>query len=250
MPTLKTCINVLLFFAFKITVAQSTTQVDHFDKVIVSPNIAVTFIEGDEEKVSIEKSTVTDDKINIEVNGKTLRIYLDDAKEVVKTETVYENGNKVKRPIYKGTVVIATVMYKTLEELSVRGEETIICKSVLKGNKFRLKMYGESEVFLNDVNLNELQTTIYGESILVIKAGTVKNQKYTAYGESKVNSLGINSNTTKITVYGESNFKINVSDEIKLTAFGEAVVEYKGNPTISRGLNMGEVKINKIDSGR
>jgi hypothetical protein len=40
----------------------------------------VTFIEGDEEKVTIEKSTVSDDKINIIVNGKTLRIYLDDAK--------------------------------------------------------------------------------------------------------------------------------------------------------------------------
>ena len=250
MLKLKTCISVLVFFACKITVAQNTTRVDHFDKVIVSPSIEVTFIEGDEEKVTIEKSTVSDDKINIKVNGKTLRIYLDDAKEVVKTEEVYENGNKVKRPIYKGTVVTATVMYKTLEELSVRGEESIVCKSVLKGDKFRLKIYGESEVFLNDVSLDELQTTIYGESSLVIKAGSVKEQKYTAYGESKINSLGINSNTTKITVYGESNFQINVSDEIKLTAFGEAVVEYKGNPTITKGLNIGEVKINKIDSGR
>ena len=249
MLKLKTCISVLVFFACKITVAQNTTRVDHFDKVIVSPSIEVTFIEGDEEKVTIEKSTVSDDKINIKVNGKTLRIYLDDAKEVVKTEEVYENGNKVKRPIYKGTVVTATVMYKKLEELSVRGEETILCKSVLKGDKFRLKIY-ESDVFLNDVSLDELQTTIYGESSLVIKAGSVKEQKYTAYGESKINSLGINSNTTKITVYGESNFQINVSDEIKLTAFGEAVVEYKGNPTITKGLNIGEVKINKIDSGR
>lgn len=250
MLKLKTCICVLLFFTVKITVAQNTTHVDHFDKVIVSPNIEVTFIEGDEEKVTIEKSTVSDDKINIKVNGKTLRIYLDDAKELVKNEKKYENGNKVKRPIYHGTVVTATVMYKTLEELSVRGEETIVCKSVLKGDRFTLKIYGESEVLLNDVSLGELKTTIYGESSLVIKAGSVKEQKYTAYGESKINSLGINSSTAKITVYGESNFQINVSDEIKLTAFGEAVVEYKGNPTITKGLNIGEAKINKIDSGR
>jgi len=247
MLKLKIYITVLLFFALKITFAQNTTHVNHFDKVIVSPNIEVTFIEGNEEKVTIEKSTVSNDKINIKVNGKTLRIYLDDAKEVVKTETVHENGSKVKRPVYTGTVVTATVMYKTLEELSVRGEESIVCKSVLKGDKFRLKIYGESKVLLNDVSLDELKTTIYGESILVIKSGSVKEQKYTAYGESKVNSLGINNNTTKITVYGESNFRINVSDEIKLTAYGEAVVEYKGNPTITKGLNIGEVRINKID---
>jgi len=102
-------------------------------------------------------------------------------------------------------------------------------------------------VFLNEVSLEELRTTIYGESNLVIKAGSVKEQKFTAYGESTVNSLAINNNTTKITVYGESNFQLNVSDEIRLTAYGEALVEYKGNPTITKGLHFGELRINKID---
>lgn len=241
------CLNILLIFSVKAAAAQTTTPVDHFNKVIVSPNIEVTFIEGNEETVTIEKTSVSQDKINIEVNGKTLRIYLDDAKELVKNKKSYENGYKEKRPVYTGTVLTATVMYKTMEELSVRGEETIVCKSVLKGDKFRLKIYGESKVLLNDVSLDELKTTIYGESSLVIKSGTVNEQKYTAYGESKINSLGINSNTTRITVYGESDFQINVSDEIKLTAFGEAVVNYKGNPTISKGIHIGEVKINKID---
>src|ERR1700741_3849673 len=119
----KIYISLLLIFAFKIAVAQNTIQVDHFDKVIVSPNIEVTFIEGNEEKVTIEKSTVESDKINIRVKGKTLRIYLDDAKELVKNEKKYKNGHKVKQPIYKGTVVTATVMYTTLTELSIRGEE-------------------------------------------------------------------------------------------------------------------------------
>jgi hypothetical protein len=30
-------------------------------------------------------------------------------------------------------------------------------------------------------------------------------------------------------------FRLNVSDEIRLTAYGEATVDYKGNPTISKG---------------
>ncbi len=239
--------SILLVFAFKIAAAQNTTPVDHFNKVIVSPNIQVIFIEGNEEKVTIEKSTVSDDKINIEVNGKTLRIYLDDAKELVKNEKKYKNGNKVKQPIYKGTVVTATVMYKTLEELSIRGEETIVCKSLLKGDKFRLKAYGEPEILLNEVSLDELKATLYGESNLIIKAGSIKEQKYTAYGESKINSLGINNNTTRITAYGESDFQLSVTDEIKLTSYGEAVVSYKGNPAINKGINIGQVKINKID---
>lgn len=237
----------LLIFVIEITVAQTVTNVDHFDKVIISPHIEVTLIEGNEEKVTIENSTVGSDKINIEVNGRTLRIYLDGAKEVEKNEKAYENGKEVKRPLYTGTVVSATIMYKTLKELSVRGEETIVCKSALKGDKFRLKIYGESEVYLNEVSLAELRTTIYGESNLIIKAGSVTEQRYTAYGESTVNSLNINSHRTKITAYGDSNFQLNVSDEIKLTAYGEAIVEYKGNPAITKGLNLGEIRINKID---
>jgi hypothetical protein len=247
MLKVKCYITILMIFGFKTTFAQTTTTVNHFNKVIVSPHVQVTFIEGNEESVTVEKSTVSNEKINIEVNGKTLRIYLDGAKEVTKSEAVYEDGHKVKRPIYKGTVVSAIVTYKTLNDLSVRGEETQVCKSLLKGNKFRLKIYGESRVFLNEVSLGELRTTTYGESYLEIKSGSITAQKYIAYGESKINSLGIKSNTMKITAYGEADFRVSVSDEIKITAFGDATLEYRGNPGITRGLNIGDLQIDKID---
>jgi hypothetical protein len=139
------------------------------------------------------------------------------------------------------------VTYKTLNDLSVRGEETQVCKSLLKGDKFSLKIYGESKVFLDEVDLGELKTTIYGESVLEIKSGSIADQKYVSYGESKINSLGIKSNTTKITAYGEADFLVNVSDKIKITAYGDATLGYKGNPEITKGLNIGDVRIDRID---
>jgi hypothetical protein len=246
MMKLKYFTSIFLVFCFTTTFAQ-TTPVNHFNKIIISPHIQVTFVQGDEEKVSIEKSSVSNDKINIEVSGQTLRIYLDDAKEFTKNETVYEDGHTIKRPIYKGTVVIATVTYKTLDELSVRGEEVMLCKSLLKGNEFKLKLYGEARMLLNEVSLGNLNTTIYGESSLEIKSGSITDQKYTAYGESRINSLGITGNTVKITAYGEADFRVNVSDEIKITSFGNAKLRYKGDPEITKGFNIGGVEINKID---
>lgn len=157
-----------------------------------------------------------------------------------------KNGKKMKRPIYKGTIVVATITYKTLNDISVRGEETLVCKRVLKGNKFDLKIYGESRIFLNEVNLKKLHTTIYGESELEIKSGTIQHQKYTAYGESKVNTLAIENEETKITAYGEAEFKINASKKIKITSYGEASLEYKGDAEINKGLNIGGVRIRKI----
>lgn len=247
MLKIKCSIAILITLIVTNTLAQTKTNVNHFNKVIVSPHIQVTFAEGNEESVTIENSTVDKDKINIEVNGNTLRIYLDGAKEITKNKKVYDNGYEEKRSIYNGTVVTAIVTYKTLEDLSVRGEETIVCKSLLKGDKFRLTIYGESQMILNEVKLKQLQTVMYGESSLEIKAGSIQSQRYVAYGEGKINTLAIASTTSKITAYGEADFQMNVSDEIKITAFGEAKLSYKGNPVINKGLHIGEMQIDKID---
>jgi Putative auto-transporter adhesin, head GIN domain len=227
--------------------AQTEHYVGHFDKVIVSPHVQVTFIQGDKEGVSIKSCTVPEDKLHVAVSDHTLRIYLEGAKEITKTEKTYENGYKEKRPIYQGTVVTAVVTYKTLDALSLRGEETHECESLLDGNQFHLTIYGESTVILDKVNLEELRATLYGESLLEIKSGSITDQVYTAYGESKVNSLGIQGATGKITAFGEADFRMNISDEIKLIAFGEAKLGYKGDPRISKGLHIGGVQIDKLD---
>jgi hypothetical protein len=240
-------IIALIFFAFNTTFGQTTTPVSHFDKVIISPHIQVTLVQGNEETVTIEKSTVSKEKIKMEVNNNTLWVYLEGAKELTKNEKVYQDGNKVSQPLYGGTVVTATISYKTLNTLSVRGEETIIGKSLLKGNLFRLNIYGESQVMLNEVKLGEFRATIYGESSLEIKSGFIRNQKYTVYGNSKVNTLSINNDSTRIIAYGDANLQINASKEIKITSYGDANIEYKGNAVINKGLNIGEVQIKKIE---
>ena len=224
----------------------NTINVNHFEKVIVSPHIQAIFVQGDKEQVQIESNTVSDDKINVEVKGKTLRIYLEGAKEVTKNEKVNKDGYKRSKSIYNGTVLIVTIMYTNLKELSLRGEEKFICESPLKGNQFRLKIYGESQVYLNEVSLDELQATVYGESYLEIKNGNVNSQKFTAYGETKINTLGVSNKFTKIVAYGEGSYRINVSDRLKVTAYGEATVAYKGNPDIDKGIVIGEATIQKI----
>ena len=245
---MKNTIFILIILIGQLTIAQSKTiSVTSFDKVILSPHIQATFVKGNEQSVVIEKSTVALDKINVEVNGKTLRIYLDGAKEVTKNEKTFEDGYKRKRSIYKGTVLTATVTYTNLEELSLRGEETIVCKSPIDQEKFRLKIYGESQVYLNEVELQELHTTIYGESFLEVKKGRTGHQKFTAYGETKINTLGVANKSTKITAYGEGSYRVNVSERLKVTAYGEATIAYNGNPNVDRGLIIGEATIQRID---
>ncbi len=239
-------ISALLMILSSNMYGQATT-VAHFEKIIVSPYIQVTFVEGDKEEVNIENCTVDKSKLHIEVNGKTLWIYLDGAKQIPKNETSYNNGYKEKHSIYNGTVVTTTITYKMLNELSIRGEETQLFKSTLSADKFELKIYGESKVTFNEVNFGELHTKLYGESTLEIKAGTIKEQHYTSYGESKINTIAVNGRTGYIISYGEADFTLNASDKIKMTAFGESKLHYKGDPEIVKGIHIGTMLIDKMD---
>jgi hypothetical protein len=246
MQHFKAFISVLLLSIAAVASAQ-TKMTGHFNKVIVSPYIEVTFIEGDEESVTINDIDVDTNKFHIEVNDNTLRIYLEGAKDFPKTEKDYSNGYKETYPLYNKTTVVATVTYKTLGALSIRGEEDILCKSPVSGDKFSLKIYGESNVVFDEMNLQQLSGVLYGEGTVEIKAGSVKDQKYTCYGEGKINSLAIQGTTSSVTAYGVADFKLNVSDRIKITAFGDAQLHYKGNPEIDKGLHFGDMLIDKMD---
>jgi len=226
--------------------AQKDIAVNSFKKVIISPHIEAIFIEGDEEKVRIEESQVSEDKINIEVEGRTLRVYLDGAKTATKSERVKNDHWKGKRPIYQGKMLTVTITYSVMESLSIRGEQEAQLKSPIDQEEFHLSIYGESEVFLEALRADEFTVAIYGESYLEVKDGEVAYQRYRTYGESEVNALGVQNKRAKITAYGESEFSVNVSERLRVTSFGEARIKYEGNPDVSKGIVLGETKIRKI----
>ena len=244
--TLFTVVFLLLAASFISNAQEKIHQVKSFDKIIVSPHIELNLVEGNEESVKIENAKVSEDKINIEVSGKTLRIYLDGAKIVTKGKKVEQNGGKWKKSLYDGTMMTATITYKTLNALSVRGEEMVKAKSPMNQDKLKLAIYGESKVYFNSLTIRDLTVSIYGESYLEIESGSVDSQVYRAYGESEVNTTEVDSKNTKITAYGESNFRVNVSNRLKVTCYGETTITYMGNASLDKGIVIGEAEIRKI----
>jgi hypothetical protein len=236
-----------IFFTITSSIAQEQTfQVKDFNKIIISPHVEVNLIAGDETSVVIENAKVPMHKINVGVEGSTLRVYLDGAKTVTKSERVSSDNWNGKRPIYNGTMVTATITYKTLKNLSVRGEEIVRCKSALDQDELKMTLYGETKVYLEDLVLNELTVAIYGSSYLEIAKGNVGRQVFRAYGESEVNTIGMGNKETKITAYGESNFRVKVSDRLKVTCYGETTINYEGSPDVDNGIIIGEAKVRKI----
>jgi hypothetical protein len=230
-------VGILVFITHS-THAQ-TGPVGRFHKVIISPYIQVTFVQGDKESVTINHLTVDSSKLHVEVQGGTLRLYLDGGKDIP--------HNQQNRHLYPDHAVSATVVYKKLDALSLRGTETYLCQSPLSQDKFTLRIYGESTVIFTEVHIAKMHTTIYGESKMDIMAGAVNKQCYTCYGEGKINTTAIAGQEAKVTAYGEAEFRLNVSDRIKITTFGEARLRYMGNPAIVKGIHIGGLDLQKID---
>lgn len=226
---------------------QQLIPVTHFEKITVSPHIKLFLKEGEEETVTIDEHDVAADKINIKVEGKNLLIYLDDAKTTTKQIKRTENGRTMSVPIYQGTQVTAHVTYKTLKDLSIRGEETITFLKPLVEDRFTVNLYGESKLIIDSLETKEFKAILYGENNLIIHKGQTTSQIFKAYGESKIDAEQLLNTTSKVTSYGGSTFNINAAEEIKVWAFGDVNINYTGNAHVHKLITIGDVKLKKIE---
>ena len=247
-PNIKLACLLISIFSFSFSNAQSETiTVSPFEQVIISPYIEVVFRQAAEESVAIDHLKVDREKINVEVSRKKLHIYLDEAQVVTKEEKVKINGKKRRRPIYKGTEARITIYYKQLKEAEIRGEERIDFKDAINTEDFDLDIYGSPKVYVKSITAEEFKVALYGESYLEIKGGKVGFQRYRAYGTSEVNAVALASTRTKIAAYGSNHITVNVSEKLKVSAFGDAKIQYKGNPKLNNGLKIGDTTVQKID---
>ena len=167
---MKKLIFTALTFVFIVGVIQAqekTYSVKSFDKLIVSPHIEVNLVEGSDESVVVDNTKVSLDKINVEVEGRTLRVYLDGAKVVTKSERVSNDKWRGNKSLYGSS-------YLEIAE----GE---ISRQVFRA-------YGESEVNTVGMNAEETKITAYGESNFRVKVSD--RLKVTCYGETNVSYSG------------------------------------------------------------
>ena len=118
-------------------------------------------------------------------------------------------------------------------------------KGDLDGSKFKLKAYGESVISFNKVNADRFKVVLYGRNKVRINAGSVDEQLYRCYGENRVDASNVTSNYVRSRLYGEDRLQLLAKDEVRITAFGEPVVEVAGGPHLHRGLVIGRASISR-----
>lgn len=236
---------VICIGAVSVSLAQEISrELKSFNKIIVSPKVNLILEQGDQESIRLTYSNVDADKINIRVQGNTLRVYLDDAKV---TEKTYRVSSNEKRGIYHDVSVTAYVTYKELEHLEIRGNQELTCNGPLTAERFTLRAYGENDINLASLKTEYLRTSLHGENDLKIKAGKAEYQKYNLYGVNKIDTQDLKSFSATATIFGESKIKLNTQDNLKVNAFGESQVSYNGNANVNKGLIFGQAQITKLN---
>jgi hypothetical protein len=222
---------------------ESVREVKPFSRIIASPHINVILEKGESESVRLVSNNIDPTKINIEVKGKTLHLYLDKARVTDKLERYDRNS---KRSLYEGATVTAYVTYRDLERLEVRGAQEVTCLSPIHSDKkFKLKAYGENEINLVSLQTDYFKTVLYGENKLKIKGGKADYQRYKLYGENRVETSRMKSYSTSATSFGDSDVRVQSDDEVRVTAFGETRVSYTGDAYVSKGVIIGNTDISR-----
>ncbi len=202
-------------------------------------------MQGKSNSVVIESMSVAEEKLTVKVENNTLQMYLEGAKIFTKTEK--RDWDKGRKAIYKGTIVKATVTFKSIKDLSLKGEENFSFTNGFNTSELNAHIYGASTLLFKEIDVADFKAVIYGEAQLKIEKGHVQNQKYTVYGEAEIDAEKMTSKVTKITAYGEAKLNVNVSETLKVSSFGAASIFYKGNPKVQKGINFGETTISSIN---
>ena len=219
-----------------------------FHKVIISPYIQASFVQGNEESVTVNSTIADSGKLHVEVQNGSLRLYLEGAKDFPHDQRAYDDeGRMQNHHLYPDHAVVVTVTYRKLDGISLRGSETYLFGSPLSAKKLDLRVYGESKVIFTEVHISKMHTFIYGESSLEMRSGEVDKQYYTCFGNGIIQSTAITGEAAKVTAFGDAEFNVNVSDRIKVTAIGDARLRYLGNPAIVKGIHIGEIDLRKVD---
>ena len=205
-----------------------------FDKLQAGPFINVVLQEGESEHIRIDYSGIDPEKINYEVKGKKLSIYLDDAKYLINTEKVNINGSTRKVPIYRGAEITAYVTYNKLKSIQLSGEQSLSCDDPLISKKFKIRLLGETRLQLASLETRQLKVRLFGENSLVIKSGEADVQTYRLFGENKVDTENMAGYKISTSLLGENTLNLYASEEIKLWGIGEVRMQYAGDPHLSK----------------
>ncbi len=225
--------------------SQQAYEIGRFDRVVVSPHINLVLVKGEREEVKIEALGVDEDKIYVEEHNNLLSIYLEGARYFERNDDFYDNDDRWRSDGYKGVEVTAYVTYSYLESIQIRGAQKLTCLDPIDQDELKVSIYGEVEATFGKLVLDELRLSVFGENNVIVQSGNIDDQIIRCYGTNDLSLEKVFAKEIKLSSFGNNYFNLQADDEIRVTSFGDAEIEFTGNAFISRGIIIGDTNIDR-----
>lgn len=224
--------------------AQNTFKeaLDPFNKLVVDPYINVELVQGDYDSIAVNYAGIDPGKIFVEQQGRTLRLFLQDARIGV---GLFADEFEIEEK-YRHAKVWVRLTFKSLKNIQFRGQGELISNGSISGKKLKLKAYGETDVKLFHVDLDRMKVALYGDNSFYISSGQVFDHTINTYGENRVDVSNLTSHGLRSNSFGENRLAFNATDILRVVHFGDGEIQYAGRPVIERRWIIGDVNVRQL----
>ncbi len=214
-----------------------------FDKVVLSPYIALELIQGDHADISFDIDGVDEEDVMYDVSGGTLRIYLEGARTFNRRSFDRNDGYMLDH--YRNAEVTAYVTYRTLRKLIVKGDDDVNIRGTIDRPSFLMRVYGDCDVYVEDLRTEHFKAGLYGENKLNIERGDIGEQVYALFGDNRVNAVDVETGSIRTTSFGDNNIKVKARD-FAITSFGDGEVALAEGTRVRRKFSLGDMNLRHI----
>ncbi len=210
------------------TIVTEERTVSGFSEISLGLNADLIYTQSDEYSVTIEASENLMKYIETDLKGSVLDID-------------FKNGKcfNIKKSI------AITISSPYMNRFKVSGSGSITSKRLLTTNELDVKVSGSGKMYLDSLNINELNSVISGSGdITAASINEVTTQTVKISGSGSVDYLDMPTLSSHVKVSGSGNCDVNAINSLNVNISGSGSVRYKGTPTISSTVSgSGSIKV-------
>ncbi len=197
-------------------IVKETRKVDSFNSISLSVSASVYLSQGSQQKLEIEGSKESLEKIETIVSGNML---------VIKTKEIYHQD------IDK---VVIYIVVPEIKRLMVAGSGDIISQTSFKTDEVTLKVSGSGTIRIQQLDVINADIDISGSGNVELTSGIAKditNIEITGSGDCSAERF--QSGTVKVNIAGSGTAKVWAVSKLDTYITGSGNVYYKGNPLVN-----------------
>lgn len=257
--------TLLTLFIFSITFAQAQkkervkgskivthtiNEIESFENIEVEDNLEVYLVKGYKPSVEIEADDNLHDAINFSVAGNTLRVFsLKDVSGAKKFSIRINYTNDLKLVVAKGETVINALNELQGENVTIKNYDRSRSYLNVNSTYFTLILNDKAQAELNVKSQNTALELSKNASLKALvaspefKLDMYENSKATIEGDAADAKMRLDNNASltsdnltlkklELTAEGYVKTRVNVLEEIAISASGKAEIELYGQPKI------------------